>query len=466
MRSAAADVGTTPGATGSVRAYAGRWRAAYAAVAIAAAATVVYGSFVPFDFRAPHGTDATGLAFPSPSMASRTDFVSNVLLFLPGPFALMGALCAGRGRRSATAVAAVLVPLFTVAVAWSVEWGQQFLPSRTPSWYDVLAAATASCVAVTVWLAVGDRVTDWLHRAIAGRQPRTFVETALVLYAAGTAVLQVLPLDLTIRPAELAEKYRAGRIVLTPLASLLPLGLDALLAAFSTLLRSVPFGLLGLVLWMPASTIRRPVGAFVLGLGAVAAIEAAQIFVFSRVFDVTDVLVGAAGVATGSWAGRRAWSHRTAAAPASVATSWAIRGLAAWLLILLVRHWYPFDFSLDPALIRSRLPEVIGVPFRAYYTANPFEALNDAAIKGLLAVPVGLLLWRCWPPRSWPTVPAAIRLTILLAVSTVFFTAVEAGQLLLPSRYPDITDVGIGMAGTAVGLALMSRFGHAPASRV
>ena len=125
-----------------------------------------------------------------------------------------------------------------------------------------------------------------------------------------------------------------------------------------------------------------------------------------------------------------------------------------------------FDFSLDVEFVRTRLPEVVGVPFRAYYAANPFDAMNDAAIKALLAVPVGALLWLCWPPHTTPRVPEWLRNAVLLSGAAVFFALVEAGQLLLPSRFPDATDVVIGLAGTAVGLVLMACFAHAPASRV
>jgi VanZ family protein len=441
-----------------------RWRAAYALVALAAAALVVYGSLVPFDFRAPPG-DTVGLALRPPSVASRTDFVSNVLLFLPTGFALMGALCAGRLGLLSIAFGGVAAVLSTIALAWLVEWGQQFVPSRTPSWNDVIAAGLAASGAVVLWIAGGSRFTLWADRVMVHRQPRTGLEAVLLLYVVATALLQWLPLDVTIRPAELAEKYRAGRILLVPFASLPPAGFGLLRVVGAALIQFAPYGLLGLFLWMPASGARPPALAVLFGVSVVVIIEAVQLFVYSRVFDVTDILLGAAGVSAGAWIGSRVWSNRTAA-PEARGVSWPLLAVPVWSLVLLVRHWYPFDFSVDPEFVRTRLPVVVNVPFRAYYLANPFDALNDAAIKALLAVPVGVLLWLCWPPQATPRVRSWLRNAVLLSAAALFFMVVEAGQLLLPSRFPDVTDVLLGLGGAAVGLIVMARYAHAPASRV
>jgi glycopeptide antibiotics resistance protein len=438
-------------------------RVAYAIAAAAAAALIVYGSLVPFDFRTPADShDLHGFVLLALAGTSRTDFVSNVLLFLPFPFFLMGAICFGRRERTRAVWGAPIVAVVTGTLVWAVEWFQQFLPTRTASWNDVAASVVAAMLGAIVWLVAGDVLTRWAARVVAERQPRTGLEAALIVYTVAIAVLQVLPLDVTIRPAELLEKYRAGRIRVMPFASALPFDAGSALDVAGDMLRALPFGLLGLIGWMPAGVRRAPASAFLVGLTVVAVIEGAQLFVFSRVFDLTDVLTGAAGVAIGVWIGRRVRSAGVSSATASHPVM-ALAGLAAWTLVLLVRHWYPFDFTLDLDLARARLPELMTVPFSAYYSANPFAALNDAAEKLMLAVPVGALLWLLVRPGTAETSRLARRLA-LLALSALFFLAFEIGQVFLPGRYPDITDVIVGVAGTALGMVLASRWRSASAT--
>ena len=62
------------------------------------------------------------------------------------------------------------------------------------------------------------------------------------------------------------------------------------------------------------------------------------------------------------------------------------------MLVLLARHWAPFDFVIEPSFVKSRLPAFFQVPFRNYYAATPLDAGYEALTKWLLGVPVGALI--------------------------------------------------------------------------
>jgi glycopeptide antibiotics resistance protein len=435
---------------------AAQWRTSLALAAIAAGAFVIYGSLVPFDFQTvADETTPAGLTLTPLAHASRTDFLSNVLLFLPFPFFLMGALCAGRGSPATRALAAAAVLAANAGLAWAVELAQRFLPSRTASWNDVIAAALAALSAVVMWVALDKTLIGWAHRALARRQPRTTLESLLLAYAVLIAVQQLLPLDLTIRPTELAQKYREGRIVLIPFAGAATLA--AIQDGAGSLLRAIPLGMLGLIAWRPDGLLRSARAAFFAGLCLMAGIEGAQLFVYSRTFDVTDVCTGVMGIAIGAWAGRRLWVDGRRAS-SSVKQAWLLVSALVWTLVLLVRHWYPFDFELDSTFARTRAADLSFVPFAAYYAADPFAALNEAIVKGLLSVPVGVLLSLMCRPQPHAREWRAMRSLLTLAAAALFFVAIELGQLLLPARFPDITDVLIGVCGAATGMLLIHRF--------
>ena len=90
------------------------------------------------------------------------------------------------------------------------------------------------------------------------------------------------------------------------------------------------------------------------------------------------------------------------------------------------------------------------VPFSGYYWGNPLNAFGELTTKLLLGVPVGALLQMIYTPgtsagRRWQAAG-------ILTVSFCIFLVIELGQLLLPSRYPDQTDVYIGTAGACIGM--------------
>ena len=109
--------------------------------------------------------------------------------------------------------------------------------------------------------------------------------------------------------------------------------------------------------------------------------------------------------------------------------------------------------STDTSYIRSRIPGMMRVPFYNYYWGFAPYVLMDVTTKLLMAVPVGALLQLVFRPRTrllrW-----AMALGIV-ALSGALFLALELGQLMLPSRVPDQTDVYIGTLGAAIGVALI-----------
>jgi glycopeptide antibiotics resistance protein len=191
--------------------------------------------------------------------------------------------------------------------------------------------------------------------------------------------------------------------------------------------------------------------AWMLGASAVVAVEAAQIFIRSHAADITDVIFGWLGVALGVRVGIRLFKHTTAAfsEPLGVARGTSLMLTGLWALVVCGYHWQPFDFGIDMALIRSKVSSISLIPFAGYQTGEDLNALNTLITKIAVAGPLGLL-------ASF-TVPAGRllgRVLILswIALAGLFFAAVEVGQLFVPSRVPDPTDVLLGVAASAAGV--------------
>jgi VanZ family protein len=417
-------------------------------------AVAAYGSFVPFHLRHVAFSDAV-LQFSRLRLGTRwspsnSDFVANVLLFVPFGFTLTGAL-ADRSRKIAWTVMPG-VAIVCLAIALAIEFGQTFVVGRTPSLNDVLAEGCGGIAGAVAWTLVGSAALEWLGPIVA---PSTAVERArrlLGVYAFVWLVLQVLPLDFTLRPEELGEKYRAGRIVLTPFAHTTG-AFDAISKCGGVAIPALPIGALA-VIAMPGRR-RGLASASLLATAAVCVAEGLQVFVISRYATASDAICGSAGAVAGAWLADR-WLrdvssqdrepvYRRAVRP------WALAALGAWLAVVVVRHWAPFDFEITGTMYHSRVGRLYAVPFSGYYWSNYLDALGEALTKILLGVPVGVLPHIFWPAPASRALQWTRIGTILLFALCVF-TVIEVGQIFLPSRYPDDTDIVLGTLGAASGL--------------
>lgn len=410
-------------------------------------AFAAYGSFVPLRWNAVPLDAALAQFAHTPFIplgrASRSDFLSNVLLFVPIGFFLLGA--AASRSRGLAAVWLVPVVLLCMALSIAIEFGQIFVSGRTPSWNDVFAETLGGGFGALTWIGLGSTVVDWLGQIVHSESQADRLFRLLGAYAALWLVLGLLPFDYTVRPQELAQKFRAGRILLEPFN-----GRDTLADTVGTFLMAVPIGVFGLLAGIHRGSARPVVMGLGIGLGATVLVEFAQLLAISRTADVTDLLLGGAGTALGVYLGARMRNRTFGPGDSSGIRLWPLAALVAWCVLLVLRHWSPFNFVADGGFVRDRLPMMFRVPFHSYYWAMPISAFAEATSKLLLGMPVGALLQWMWLPSS-----RGRRLVQALAIATLsgmLFLGIELGQLLLPTRVPDQTDVYIATVGALAGM--------------
>jgi glycopeptide antibiotics resistance protein len=92
---------------------------------------------------------------------------------------------------------------------------------------------------------------------------------------------------------------------------------------------------------------------------------------------------------------------------------------------------------------------IFEAPFHGYYQNPEAKALDDLLVKMAIGVPIGVFLG--WWIRNLPEGYRRIGGAIAAVLIAIFFAVVEAGQLLLLTRYPDNTDILLGLAGVLVG---------------
>jgi len=399
---------------------------------------VLYATMLPFDFSATGELVQTRLRrlWERPlrgTGGSWADVVSNVLLFMPWGF-LLAVWLAGRGRHYLGVQTLAL--LSGALVSGTVEFVQLFAPGRTPSVVDLVTNTFGSSVGALVgwlWARWIWPITSVRVRQLVVVHPMTgcALATAAALMIAG-----VLQLHVNLAPVELKGALKAARPIPIgpPLWGLAPP--PKTWSRAGELLVWVLAG--GLFALAARESGRRGLGAirWACGLagGLSLAILAFQVAIPGREVDMTSVALALAGSALGAAPVARSADED--------ARRWITPALLIWGLAVVIAAWNPprFAWAVRPFWRLERV-----VPFWSYYGSRSFADLADLVGEVLVFMPLGALL----AARSWrQSFPGAVLFGLALGA------VLEIGQIFLPGRTADVTDVISAAAGAGLGLVL------------
>jgi len=440
----------------------GRWKLAAAALVFTVVA--VYGSFVPMEFKPLAWEQAVeqfkAIPFLDLGLYKRADLVANILLFVPLGFLWLGAIDVDRRRRTAALLAAPFIAMVLIALALAVEFAQQWTVRRTVSQNDIIAESVGAVLGMVLWLLAG----RWLMRrmrevaaagepvATSAQQTVAFVRRLrrfLLFYAIGLVLYNVQPLDIAISAEAIRQKMDDGRVILKPFARMRGNPINGLWQAASDVVLFIPIGVL---LRLGRLGLRGMITASLLALAAAAAVELAQLFIFSRIVDTTDVITSTIGGVLGALLA--GWLVRPRDSDASPRGVTALRLLAsaglciAYAIPLLIVFWHPHRLVSSMADFRAKLRGLWVLPFSSHYFGSEFNALVDVVRGVIYFVPFGALwrwAWRGSDRLLWPG-----RLLVLIT-STALAALIEVGQAAVVGRYADITDLCLNVAGAGLG---------------
>jgi VanZ family protein len=431
---------------------------AFLLLTLAYMAFIAYGSLVPLDLHE-KTLPAAWAEFmdrmsPEALVISRSDFVANILLGVPLGFFGMGYLTReNRSRHPLAAGFAVIAGAFMLAAA--VELGQLFVPERTTSLSDIIAQTLGASIGVGVWFAVGGYVTRYVRGLWAEHLQDEQALKILGGYAVLYAIYQLLPFNVTIRPAEVYHKFTGGMV------TFIPFGDRAGLTAYLILSQAAVMVPIGYAVVLLRHGRRHAVAAGAVGgMLFAAALECLQLFILPRYSSSTDVVMGGLGAAAGAWL---ATLFGPASRPALTRTAfWASRGgiikwamLLAWLGGLAWQRWRPFAFEWPREGLWQHAADIVCVPLTTFYYQSELGATAGVARGFITFVLLGLLLRSVLAPAGPPRRAAGLP-AMLAAVGIA--VGLEAAQLLLPQRGIDPATLLIQAAGGIAGVLLYARF--------
>ncbi len=381
---------------------------------------VACASLVPLDEHPLRARDAWVLLVSSwpPAISSKTDFVANLILQFPFGFFFAGAVSYGRPRHQPPAF--LLASVTAAALAFAIELAQGMFAARTPSMTDVVAETLGACLGAALWVRSGARLADLAGRG--WREVGSLTLAPLGFYVAVWALWHWIPFDFTLRLPEVAHKYRAGLKTLLPSSA----GSDVVTMIIRGTARhwllAVP---VGVVAWMLTRYGRRDHldRAVLTGIGLVLAVHIVSLGTVSGSIEIAEIAAAGLGAAVGAMWAEQPFRARP------------VLGIAA-IAAVLVDQWAPFRFSVHP--------QAVGLtPFLAYIMAAPVDATREALFKLQLGFAVAFA-------ASLGSATGGISRLVWWGALCV---AIEGGQVFLPGRYADVTDVALLFSGVLAGLA-------------
>ncbi len=273
------------------------------AIAVAFTIVAIYGSLVPLRFQAiplPVAIERFGeILRQEVGVVSKSDWLANILLFIPLGFFWLGSAALGKGWIRSVAWGAVVTAVLA-ALSAGLEFAQLWHTSRFPSQNDIAAETLGASIGVAAWLVFGPGLVHALQWLIGPRLPASRSEKLLLVYLTLFLVWAALPLDLTLSLSDLHHKWRNGGIRITPLLGWSQWDRAMWLKQGQFALLCIPLGALAAIASLkPGRSIRSPWKALLLGVALLAAVEAGQVFVLSRRADSSDLLSGSMGLLMG-----------------------------------------------------------------------------------------------------------------------------------------------------------------------
>jgi len=279
----------------------------------------------------------------------------------------------------------------------------------------------------------------------------------LQLYVGVVVVYNLMPLDLSLSPVEIYRKWAAGRLVLVPFGFTYANTTEMLYGRATDVAIWIPVALLLVVNHWPRQQ------AWLLTVGLAASVEFLQLFVYSRVSDVTQIVLAAGGawigvvIATRFDLGTR--SRTTAPSAVHSGAAFVFRRLAfwgllmvVWVVILAAIFWYPYAFNLHREFVIGRAKALLAsVPFQAYYYGSEYRALTEVIHKTVFFVPCGVIsAMLC---VSVPSLRERSVLSLLVAFLLISGVAafIDAGRFLMPTKGIDFADGFLQVAGGLLG---------------
>lgn len=404
-------------------------------------AFVVYGSLVPFHLRYMPFDEAWAsfrhIPYLKLDVVSRADWIANIVLYIPLAFFGCAWLTGFNGNRLPGLITILLIFLFCVSVAVSVEFTQIFFAPRTVSLNDLIAETIGSLCGVSIWILGHRRITRlWQAFREGGRES---VLAALTFLAAAYIALSLFPYDFVISPHELSMALSSGNHGWLIAGNCSNNWLRCGARQIGELVAISPLGIL-IGLAFPRIHYKR---IFLIGIALGFVLESLQLLLESGTSQGLSVMLRGAGLLIGTVIGHLLHSYGPVPVARFIRRAVPLAVLPYLFFLAALNGWFSRPW-LGPADGFARFSKVHMMPFYYHYFSSEAAAMASLLAQAVMYAPIGIVLWAGFFVKSRQGAPKFLLAALVTAVLSLI---IEMGKLMVPPKHPDFTDVLIGIAG-------------------
>ncbi len=416
--------------------------------AIAYTLFIIYGSLVPLNYH-PIAFDKAWVAFTqirylNLGAASRADWIANIVLYIPLTFSLAFAFSHNQKLSFQKIFISLLILIFSVTLATTIEFFQQFFPPRTVSQNDLIAETMGSFIGLSIWFIYGRRLVKlWTHILYGGKQA---LLASLILYSIGYLALSIFPYDFVTSTIELKNTITSSNnafFISSACGSFIICSSKLLIEMLIVL----PIGILAAVL-LKNQPQKMTIG---LSFGFVASllIELVQLFLISGVSQGISILIRLLGFASGGFIYQhnmklRQWLHGI-----DLKIPLLLLTIPYIFIVARLSGWSFFTDSFNSSVLES-LKTINWLPFYYHYYTTEAVALTSLLSVFALYSPIGLAVW-LWNYKTRPYLAAQNSARIIAAFLAMFLCfLIETGKLFFIGKHPDPTNLIISFSSAFI----------------
>ncbi|WP_031432751.1 VanZ family protein [Methylomarinum vadi] len=422
---------------------------------------IIYGSLVPLDYH-PKPIEQAWQSFKhipylNLGAASRADWIANIILYIPLTFSL-AAYFKNKVKSSVQLfLLAFLILAFSLALAITIEFYQQFFPPRTVSLNDLIAETIGSMLGLVLGYLYGKRFTKLYQHILAGGK-EAFIASA-ILYTISYFAISFFPYDFVTSLQELQDKLASENSAFL-FASGCGDSLRCTVKIASEIVMAIPLGVFFSVIfkWHPQRLTAVMLMGFIFGV----IIETVQVFLVSGVSQGLSIFTRIIGMGLGGKLyNRLVLQHKTL--PTLNYRKYLTILLIPYLLLIANLNGWSLSKTELTGNIIGKVSKINWLPFYYHYYSTESVALTSLLSISLMYMPVGFGLW-LWRSSANTNSGSSSKLNAGLFAAGLA-VIMEAGKLFFVGKHPDPTNVLIGFVASYLAYSIaevMYRWFHQP----
>jgi len=414
---------------------------------------ILYGSLIPFNYHPIPFEQArssfSGISYLNLGVASRADWVANIILYIPLTFSLAAFSINNTKQFFHTVFLSTLILIFSITLAFSIEFFQQFFPPRTVSINDLIAESMGSVTGLLIWFGFGKKLLKLFSQITLGGKKALIAGVSL--YTLGYLFISFFPYDFITSFIELENKLSKGNDAFFVSASCGAI-VRCTSKLFSEMAFTIPLGIIisATLKWHPQRSIAVIIIGFVFGV----IIESLQLFIISGISQGISIIMRTTGMAIGEKLYKNFSINNFLLLAYPIKKYIPFITPAYFFLLLSLNGWSIFNLQLTDSATES-FNNINWLPFYYHYYTSEAVALSSLLSIVIMYIPIGLGLWLYDQNNQ-----KFNRGGIAGIYAAIICLTLEASKLFIASKHADPTNILISFFSALISYKLVNLIYH------